>query len=536
MGRRGLAVLLFLLILVPSAQFAWRNRDMPDFSDLHDDGLLFVSAKSLAQGQGYRIASLPERPYQTKYPPFYPWVLSWVWRVNPSFPANLVVCTFLCWLTLALCIGLSFVFYGQEPELKKYKWWMIALLGLCPYMAFFGARMFSEIAFTCLALATLLFLRRTGTAWVVAAGLMAAAAYMTRTAGMALIASSLILMASRKQWRNASIFAALTVPVVLGWNLWSRMHLPLVMDQNLMYYVDYMGFQKLNVGWDNITVVLWKNFDQILFGMGSLVLPKVFDSLPVKIIAQTISVAMIVGIVRLLKQGRCADYALFSLFSCAILVVWHFPPNERFVLPLFPLLLAGLFIEMEHLWRMLRGAFDRPKWGDRIVAAGFGGITASVLAVSIGLQFFMTFYIMQEISNQKRAKLAEHTKDYSWLRANLPQDASVFSFDDPLLYLYTGHTGSAKALLPRYWYAGVHPKPSDSAYDFSTFCQSHGLGYAYFTAEDAQRDDRIEDLPTRLGHDRHLIAVRQTDSATIFRVNMPSKNAELTVQPLRKAN
>src|SRR5947207_2072128 len=53
-----------------------------------DDGIYAVTAKSIADGSGYRIISLPGEPYQTKYPPVFPILLSTVWRINPHFPSN----------------------------------------------------------------------------------------------------------------------------------------------------------------------------------------------------------------------------------------------------------------------------------------------------------------------------------------------------------------------------------------------------------------------------------------------------------------
>jgi hypothetical protein len=84
-------VLVFLLLLIPSAYLVSKSPDMPEFGRLHDDGLFFVSAKSLATGQGFRILSLPEQPAQTKYPILYPLYLSLVWRANPHFPENLAL-------------------------------------------------------------------------------------------------------------------------------------------------------------------------------------------------------------------------------------------------------------------------------------------------------------------------------------------------------------------------------------------------------------------------------------------------------------
>ena len=64
--RRVAALALFILLLIPSTWFAWRNRDMPQFGRAHDHAIYFVAAKSLGDGHGYRIRALrnpiPERP------------------------------------------------------------------------------------------------------------------------------------------------------------------------------------------------------------------------------------------------------------------------------------------------------------------------------------------------------------------------------------------------------------------------------------------------------------------------------------------
>ena len=135
---------------------------MPDFARRHDDGLFYLSAKSLAMGQGYRIPSLPETPFQTKYPPLYPAYLSLVWRLNPKFPDNLALAAGFSWMLLAACLGLAFLIYRSDGFTEKRAWWLVALLAINPYMILFGCRLFSEILFTCLLLATFLMARRDG--------------------------------------------------------------------------------------------------------------------------------------------------------------------------------------------------------------------------------------------------------------------------------------------------------------------------------------------------------------------------------------
>jgi hypothetical protein len=61
----------------------------------------------------------------------------------------------------------------------------------------------------------------------------------------------------------------------------------------------------------------------------------------------------------MVRRGVAVDYAIFGAVSVGILLVWHYPATERFVLPLFPLLIAGFLTEIEHLAKMLRSGLSR---------------------------------------------------------------------------------------------------------------------------------------------------------------------------------
>ena len=164
MRSRAAVVLAFIVLLIPSAQFAWRNADMPDFGRLHDDAVMFVTAQSIAHGHGYRIPSLPENPYQTKYPPLFPAYLSLAWMLNPSFPGNLATATVLIWPWLVVFLALAWALYRQDGFPPERALLLTAALGLSPYMVLFGSLMLSEIFFTCFLLAALLLARRPETA------------------------------------------------------------------------------------------------------------------------------------------------------------------------------------------------------------------------------------------------------------------------------------------------------------------------------------------------------------------------------------
>lgn len=513
-------LLISLVLVIPSAQFTWRDRTMPDFGFLHDDGVFFVTAKSVAAGS-YRIESLPEQPSQTKFPPLYPLYLSLIWRINPNFPANLGVATLAGWMVLLCCLGLSWRLYGANGFSETRKWLVLALLAANPYLILFGTRMFSEVFFTCWVIATFLALAAGGVEMALLAGLLAGCAYLSRTAGIALLISVPAVLLWRREMRRAAAFAVGMLPAVIGWSLWTRSHIPASPDQTLLYYTDYVRYQFLNVGFDNLAIVLWKNIDQILYGMGSLVLPKVVSFLPVKILTQVIAIAMIAGTLRMARRRIMVHYAAFGLVSLAMLLVWHFPPNERFVLPLLPLLVAGLIEELDHLRKMLAASFRHRDVSQRVAGGIFAAAAVAIFGSAAVLQGYVTFVFLHESAQQNAAKLAAVRPAYAWILANAPPSAGVLSYDDPALYLYTGHRGNYLPLLPRWWYAEDHAAMIGAYRDVVRYCHSRGLQYVLFTSEDLAREVGEEDraaIEKEVRGNRELVQVFENGIARVYRV------------------
>jgi hypothetical protein len=510
--------ILFLLLLVPSAYYAWKNPDMPEFGKLHDDGILFVSAKSIATGQGFRILSLPEHPAQTKYPVLYPLYLSLIWRVNGNFPDNLTTARWFSWPLLVLSLVLSWIYWRDQ----KWCWIVVALLAISPYMILFGDGLFSEIFFLCWLLGALIVGRREGLAMALFAGILAGLAYLTRTAGIALILAMPAYYLWQKESRRAVAFATGMLPFIIGWGLWSATHKFHAASDTLAYYTDYARFQFLNVGLDNIAVVLWKNTDELLYSIGSLIVPQVVALLPVKILTQVIAIAMISGIVRLARRGIAVPYALFALVSSGMLIVWHFPPTERFVLPIFPLLAAGLVVELEHLGQMLRTAFRHKDVSQRVVAGGFAVVVVAIFGGALALQLFVTFKAMPDQARVDRENLRETRETYAWISQHLRAGAGILSNDDPSLFLYTGHPGNYAPLMPRWWYASDHEKIIGFFKDVVPYCRMRGFEYILATSADVGRWTGEEDAPAveRAMTENPLLerVYRAPSGATIYRV------------------
>ena len=106
LGRRSaLALSGIILLFVLVLHGRWSPGSLGFF---HDDSLYFSSARSLASGAGYTMSSVPGEPAQTKYPVFYPWLLSLIWRVWPVFPGNLYPAFWLSVLAGCAFVGGGF--------------------------------------------------------------------------------------------------------------------------------------------------------------------------------------------------------------------------------------------------------------------------------------------------------------------------------------------------------------------------------------------------------------------------------------------
>jgi hypothetical protein len=523
----GLVILLFLL--APSAAFLVRFEDLPRFGELHDDSLYFVAAKSLAEGKGYRIQSLPGEPWQTKYPPLYPLLLSVAWRVNPNFPQNLGLAGWLSWLALpAVLVQLAWVFpkLGFSPGRT---WILLTLFALNPYVILFSTQLLTELWYLALALAAMQLLERgarrpVSPLWIHAAGLVAGAAYLTRSAGLALFAAGVLYFWIQRERKEALYFAAAVAPFVVAWTAWAKMHQTPTDDPQLLYYLDYFRYQLYAVPFGDYPVVLWKNLDGILWGLGSLVLPKVTSSLFMKILSEVIAVAMIAGVVRMLRRGHGLLFALFALFSCLLLLVWHFPANERFMLPVFPLALAGLVVEVEHFSGLLRAGLRHPDRSQRVVAGGLMAAAGLIAAGVLGLQLYMGAAFLPEDARQHRARKIDRLKGYGWINASLPADTALLALDDVVLYLYTGRKAMTRPMPPFLWYrqdsAGMIEWISDNA----AFARRHGLTAMEFAGAGIslglEDKDRAE-AEKRLSGNPDWVLAFQSGPVRIFRAAQP---------------
>ena len=200
----------------------------PDVLGLfHDDGLYAASARSLAHGDAYVIASLPDQPSQTKYPPAYSLLLALVWRAFPSFPDNIALLKVVNVVLVAIMLfGFGWLARRVEPrEPLATTLLLILLLGTTPGVVTFADYMMSDILFVtvvvwCLAVSE--WTASTGS-WrrhaVLAA--LTAVAILSRSVGVCLVAAAVLdqLINGSRRW--AALYAAVGGVTFGAWSLWA---------------------------------------------------------------------------------------------------------------------------------------------------------------------------------------------------------------------------------------------------------------------------------------------------------------------------
>jgi hypothetical protein len=464
---------------------------MPHLGYYHDDSIYWVSAKSLAEGNGYEISSLPGEPYQTKYPPLYATLLAVIWKINPSFPANLPAATLLAWLLFPVYLAMLWMFLRRQGFGWREQCVLVLLAGLSPVATVFSFSLMPELLFTALLLGSLMLAEqaaaRPSFVWLaVLAGLCGGLAYLTKSIAAPLLFSAPLCFALRKQFKNAGLFFAAMLPAVAGWQWWVATHLSRSHDLVTLYYTNYLGFQLYNVPWRDLPLVMWHNLDGFLMGAGKLLIFDVpFGS---KHLERVIAVAAIAGSVRLAKRTRQFQYPFAAVGISGLLLAWHYTPDQRFVFPLYPLLLAGLWTELANVWRAFRISWNKPAFADRAAAAAGAGLLAALAMFVAFTTIFGLARFLPDLFAAYRADLQGRLPAYEWIADHVPLQANLYAYDDPLLYLYTSRKSCSLPIPSKLYYhddqAGID-KLLDSIPDFA---REQQLDYVLVTSDEFYRD------------------------------------------------
>jgi hypothetical protein len=525
MAKTIAIALLFTLLLVPSAWFAWQNRHMPQFGQAHDDAIYYIASKSLADGQGYRISSLPQTPYETKYPPLLPWLLTIAWFIQPRFPENLAIATAIQWAMIPPFLWLCAVWFRRVGLSEPYGWLAVAVLAIQPYTVMFAAGIFTETLYAGFLLGSLIALdqarlRSDGLWWAAFAGALAGVGYLARSAGVvAIIAGPLVFLVWKKR-REALAFFVGMIPMVVGWMAWARLHQSSSTGFVSLYNTNYLGFQLANVHWNDLGEVAWTNLAHMFYEMGALLFPLEDASFFMQLVRDTIAIAIIWRLFCRRRDPALQPYLWFAALSIVELLVWHFPPNLRLMYPLVPLFAAALIWEGQNLAQMIRRSLSHPDRSQRVAAWIVGGVAAAAGLFGLWTQVYMTFRVLPELTRTNESIREERAESYRWIGQHVDSNLNVMAIN-PALYLYTGRHTASTGIMPIDWYHHDQARMLAPFHGISAFASENGLDYIYMHDSDygSLIPDAADDARAAVESHAGLRRVFRSGRSSIYQVD-----------------
>jgi hypothetical protein len=424
-----------------------------------DDSIYFSSARALANGHGYVLESVPGSPPATKYPVLYSWLLSWIWRRQPTFPANLKLAFGLNALFGFVYIFAAFFFlrcFKSLTDLERVL--LVAFCSLHPVVIFHAANLLTDLPFAAVVLSALALYVGVSSederGWMVlCCGFLGGVALALRTLGLPIVAGLMIGFALQRRWRALGLFTLGAAPLSLVWlSQVESAHAQALLGAsatacasvwraNWLYYTDYLGFWRADLLQNH---VVWQSLKQsfllLLLQPGSyLIAPGSLSGLLSFVPAVVLSVLVLTGVWKAMRGGRASAVILVLCLYAVPVVIWDYPAMARFLMPFLPLFVAGAWIEAKRVGTRIAATLrvdGLRKEGPAIVVLS---LAAFGLVIGMGWSFWRGHVALTEQGKRRAAFGPEKREAYDWLRDNAAADASVVAYEDASLYLYSSH-------------------------------------------------------------------------------------------------
>ena len=463
----GSTVLCLAVICVASVWSLFRLDPVSFFGQAHDDAMMMSSAKALAEGRGYIMPSVPGTPRQTKYPVMYPWLLSVIWKWNPSFPSNLEAALALSAAFVCLVVVAS---YFLLRSLGLGKWLALGITAFCglnPFFLFHGGRVMTDIPMMAFLLCIAAVAQRAlqherAYALMTLVGLLTGTAMLMRSIGFTILLAVGVAAVYRKRYRSAVLFVATSMPlIVLGKLIQGNNGLlqPWVgqggpgFQQTWLYYTDYVGFWMFHASdWQVLWGMVWKNLFSTLVTIGNyfllipLEVPFLTDALgkmPHNAIAVTLGVGVLAGIARHARQqGWAIIHGIYLLHAGTIIAWTHGDLMDRFSLPFLPLFCVGAWTEAKHFGGTVVGTFrGKGPFLEKVAAGGLALVAAFLLLRTGAVHLYSSRVILGQLKENRVDFQKERLELYRWVQNHTDISDRFSTTDDGELYLYTGRQG-----------------------------------------------------------------------------------------------
>jgi hypothetical protein len=434
---------IFFGLLVGAASYWSSNKEALGL--FHDDGIYAVVAKSLSDGSGYRIISLPTEPDQTKYPFLYSFVLSWLWSLDAKFPDNIGLLKAANAGFLAAVFVLSYLFYrrhvaGEEAESLLFA----VLVSINPAVFSFTDFTVSDILLLLLSLSAFVTVdvsvqSKLRLDSVVLLAVVVALACLTRSAAVPLALAGAVHFTWSKRYRDLTLYICLVLLFIIPWGLWVISHSSHAVSSLLRYYCSYSSEPPAFViMWADpfgALEIVWGNLRYILAG-----LDLIFQSRMIPGLLLPVCFILALGLWWSFNE-QSVFFRSYVLLYLALVVAWPFYP-ERYLIPLVPAIYFFLFQGVQaaeaHVSNLMTSE-TRKKILCHLVRVTF----AVIVVFHVG--WISNYLFTKDLKTTRawfglRLPVSWHgfSETFEWIRSHTDDRSVLATFYDPMYYLYTG--------------------------------------------------------------------------------------------------
>ncbi|MBP7549624.1 MAG: hypothetical protein KA761_05010 [Gemmatimonadaceae bacterium] len=340
----------------------------------NDDGIYLLTAKALAEGQGYVYPHLPGTPPAIHYPPVWPLLLAAAWKIAPAFPANIGWFKLINPIVLAAAAA-GLVVFGQR--LLGLRWWVALAAALAATVTvpvlLLTNLLLSEPLFLLLLMPTLWMTERVvregGVRPAVWTAVLIALLVLVRTLGGVVLVAGVMLLAWERRWKELLIVAGGSVVLLLPWQFFVWRAIPSFPPELLGSYGPYLdwvvdGYKDGGLAF--LDQVVGKNAEATWVMLGVFFSP-LWDGVTRQVLAALALAAFGGGLVALAARGRAPVTALALSGYLVAVLAWPFWV-DRFLWVVWPLVVLIMVAGVATLAARFRG-HGQPREAMVLVAA-----------------------------------------------------------------------------------------------------------------------------------------------------------------------
>ncbi|MBX3278184.1 MAG: hypothetical protein KF868_09300 [Acidobacteria bacterium] len=428
-----------------------------------DDAWYVLLAKALASGQGYRLINAPTPDLMPFYPPGFPFLLSFVFRIAPDFPSNVPL---LKSVSILASLGASGICWWYFVRVRRAPWYfglaVAACTAIAPSLVYISTAMvMSEPLFLLAQMGAIALVERgvqeenrnRVLIFILLGGLVTGFALLVRSVALMLAAGGVIYLLLSRHRRGAAIFVLGAAAVFGPWTIYSRIHAPTPeqrQEQNGYIVQDYTTqFWQRRAGdtssgtirFGQVPERVWNNLAEVTTSDAASLFLAPFLSVLNEAGARggvSFLIFLFVAAGHIAAARERLTMAEISVpMMLGLILVWPWE-TFRFVIPLLPFAIFYLLIGLRLIYHLHLRLSQRPitsAW------AGMSAIASVIILVSLygNIKYTIDKYSADANKHPQLIRaFDENLKLLEWMNNMLPADAVVATPNPPLVYLYTG--------------------------------------------------------------------------------------------------